>query len=185
MQFILYTSVIYNKAIASNDTNLIDNGVIILFIMNIDEAVYKFLQNMFPSWVEEGGTAPQERATAAARYARQAAAFVAVIAVCALAALACAVLPFWCGAARTAASHHGNGASRPGLVQQGWRTCLTLPRLVAGRWCKLRPFAVPGELAVVCRRDDGATRPSLCRGPVWQGQRRRQPPSRRLERAGR
>jgi len=53
LQFIIYTSVIYNKAIASNDTNLIANGVIILFIMDIDETVYEFLQNNFPSWVDK------------------------------------------------------------------------------------------------------------------------------------
>ena len=53
MQFILYTSIIYNKAIATNDTSLIANGVIILFIMDIDEAVYEFLQNNFPSWIDK------------------------------------------------------------------------------------------------------------------------------------
>ena len=53
LQFIVYTLVIYNKAIATNDTSLIGNGVIILFIMDIDEAVYDFLQNNFPSWIDK------------------------------------------------------------------------------------------------------------------------------------
>ena len=53
MQFIIYTSVIYNKAVASNDKNFIANGVIILFIMNIDETFYEFLQDNVLSWVDK------------------------------------------------------------------------------------------------------------------------------------
>ena len=35
------------------DINLIANGVIILFIMDIDETFYKFLQNNVLSWVDK------------------------------------------------------------------------------------------------------------------------------------
>ncbi|EJK50664.1 hypothetical protein THAOC_30297, partial [Thalassiosira oceanica] len=43
--FILYVSTIYNKTIATSNTDLIINSVAILFIMEIDERVYELIEN--------------------------------------------------------------------------------------------------------------------------------------------
>mmetsp|Transcript_32680 Transcript_32680/g.74122 ORF Transcript_32680/g.74122 Transcript_32680/m.74122 type:complete len:250 (+) Transcript_32680:3-752(+) len=43
--FILYVSAIYNKTIATSNTDLIINSVAILFIMEIDERVYELIEN--------------------------------------------------------------------------------------------------------------------------------------------
>jgi len=45
--FILYVSAIYNKTIATSNTDLIINSVAILFIMEIDERVYELIENTY------------------------------------------------------------------------------------------------------------------------------------------
>jgi len=50
--YIMYVSVVYNKAIATSDTEIIYNVVIILFAMEVDEAVYSVLKALNGKWVE-------------------------------------------------------------------------------------------------------------------------------------
>lgn len=49
----MFTSVLYNIAIASSNTDLIVNAVILLFINDLDEQFFSLLTSMFPNWVEE------------------------------------------------------------------------------------------------------------------------------------
>jgi len=51
--FTLFVSAIYNAAIATSDTEIIMNSVVILFICDIDECLYDILMVINPSWVEK------------------------------------------------------------------------------------------------------------------------------------
>ena len=51
LQYIIYTSAIYNKAIATSDTELIYNSVVFLFIMEMDKKI-DILDDDFSSWVD-------------------------------------------------------------------------------------------------------------------------------------
>merc|ERR1712127_586813 len=51
--FTLYVSVIYNRAIATSNTEIIINSVIILFITQLDEYFYGILMEANETWVEE------------------------------------------------------------------------------------------------------------------------------------
>lgn len=61
--FSTYVSIIYNMAIATNNTQIIANSVIILFICDLDELMYEIL-TLFPLWVKhmshEGKTESDE-----------------------------------------------------------------------------------------------------------------------------
>ena len=48
--FTLYASIIYNNAIATTNTDLIANAVIILFITDLDEMVLSILASTNPCW---------------------------------------------------------------------------------------------------------------------------------------
>ena len=63
--FTMFASTVYNMAIATTNTELIANAVIILFITDIDEMTYALLTTINPRWadseeIEEGGDASQE-----------------------------------------------------------------------------------------------------------------------------
>jgi len=45
--FTLFASIVYNKAIATTDTDLIANAVIILFITDLDEMAYSILVSIY------------------------------------------------------------------------------------------------------------------------------------------
>ena len=49
--FVLYTSTIYNKAIATSNTDIIVNAVIILFITDIDEFSFVIIEAINQKWV--------------------------------------------------------------------------------------------------------------------------------------
>ena len=48
--FTLFASIIYNNAIATTNTDLIANAVIILFITDLDEMVLSILASINPCW---------------------------------------------------------------------------------------------------------------------------------------
>jgi len=48
----LYTSAIYNKAIATSNTEVIANSVIIIFVTDVDELAYGILMLVNKCWVE-------------------------------------------------------------------------------------------------------------------------------------
>ena len=48
----VYTSVLYNRAIATTNTQLIVNAVILLFVTDLDEKVYELMLACKPQWVE-------------------------------------------------------------------------------------------------------------------------------------
>ena len=50
--FVLYVSTIYNAAIATSNTAIIENSVIILFIMDVDELFYGILVIINSGWVK-------------------------------------------------------------------------------------------------------------------------------------
>lgn len=50
--FVLFTTTIYNRAIATSNTEIIVNSVIILFICDLDEQIYGILLAISPSMVE-------------------------------------------------------------------------------------------------------------------------------------
>ncbi|KAL7549178.1 hypothetical protein ACHAWF_012449, partial [Thalassiosira exigua] len=56
--FTLYVSTLYNMAIATSNTQMIVNSVIILFIMDVDELIYEILVVCNPAWVKSLG--PQQ-----------------------------------------------------------------------------------------------------------------------------
>jgi len=58
--FTLYASTIYNEAIATNDTEIIENAVIILFISDIDEMALDTLGAIHSRWIDDGEDDDQE-----------------------------------------------------------------------------------------------------------------------------
>merc|ERR1711957_19510 len=50
--YTLYVSVIYNVAIATSNTEMIMNSVVIIFICDMDELVFDILMTINPGWVE-------------------------------------------------------------------------------------------------------------------------------------
>ena len=62
--FTLFASTIYNQAIATTNTELIANAVIILFITDVDEMLFDLLTVINPSWArvhfEQDVDAPRE-----------------------------------------------------------------------------------------------------------------------------
>ena len=52
-KFVVYATIIYNKAIAATNTALIENAVIILFVMEIDEQIFELIDNHYPSWIDK------------------------------------------------------------------------------------------------------------------------------------
>merc|ERR1719293_508889 len=50
--YILYVSAIYNRAIATSDTAIIYNAVIILFIMEIDEKIFAAIHVINNGWIK-------------------------------------------------------------------------------------------------------------------------------------
>jgi len=50
--YIIYASVIYNKTIATSNTELIYNGVIILFINEIDEKIFELIDANYAKWID-------------------------------------------------------------------------------------------------------------------------------------
>jgi hypothetical protein len=50
--FTLYVSTIYNKAIATSDTEIIINSVVILFICEVAELIFGILKSINPAWVD-------------------------------------------------------------------------------------------------------------------------------------
>jgi len=50
--FTFYVSAIYNNAIATSNTEMIVNSVVILFICDVDELTYDILVALNPGWVE-------------------------------------------------------------------------------------------------------------------------------------
>merc|ERR1712194_83714 len=53
--FVLYASTIYNNAIATTNTDLIANAVIILFVSDLDEMMFSILVVMNPKWLPKDG----------------------------------------------------------------------------------------------------------------------------------
>ena len=63
--FIMFASTVYNMAIATSNTDLVANAVIILFIVDIDEMMHSILVTMNPNWadnkeIEEDGDASKK-----------------------------------------------------------------------------------------------------------------------------
>merc|ERR1712194_275863 len=62
--FTVFASTVYNQAIATSNTDLIANAVIILFITDIDEMLYELLTVINPRWasvqIEQGCDTPRE-----------------------------------------------------------------------------------------------------------------------------
>jgi len=48
----IYVSMFYNKAIATTDTELIVNAVILLFVTDLDEQIFEVVIAVSPSWAE-------------------------------------------------------------------------------------------------------------------------------------
>jgi len=65
--YTVYASAIYNNAIATSNTELITNAVIILFIADIDEMAFAVVMTVGPVWsaIEEEGVDTNELVTAA------------------------------------------------------------------------------------------------------------------------
>ena len=49
----IFTSVVYNMALAASDTDLIMNAVILLFINDLDEKVLSIIQQVHPDWTTQ------------------------------------------------------------------------------------------------------------------------------------
>ena len=49
----LYTSIMYNMVIATSDTELVINAVVILFIMDLDEYFYSVLEANGSKWLDD------------------------------------------------------------------------------------------------------------------------------------
>ena len=49
----LFVSAIYNEAIATSNSELISNGVIILFITDLDEMIFDIVVTISPNWIQE------------------------------------------------------------------------------------------------------------------------------------
>lgn len=56
----IYTSAVYNRAIAMSSTELIVNAVILLFVNEIDEQIYNSIQVIAPKWTERIGEQADE-----------------------------------------------------------------------------------------------------------------------------
>merc|ERR1712194_683163 len=54
--FTLYASVIYNKAIATSNTEIVMNSVVILFICDVDELNFDILQTINANWTERASS---------------------------------------------------------------------------------------------------------------------------------
>merc|ERR1711935_1111022 len=54
--FVLYASTIYNNAIATTDTDLIANAVIILFVADLDEMMLSILVVIYPNLFPKDGS---------------------------------------------------------------------------------------------------------------------------------
>merc|ERR1712127_612868 len=50
--FAMFTSLVYNMALAESDTDLIMNAVILLFISDLDEQCLNILGKLAPLWIE-------------------------------------------------------------------------------------------------------------------------------------
>merc|ERR1712157_431844 len=61
----LFVSAIYNEAIATSNSELISNAVIILFITDLDEMIFDIVVTINPNWIkeEEGGDGNNEACT--------------------------------------------------------------------------------------------------------------------------
>lgn len=67
--FTFYASVIYNAAIASSNTEIIMNSVVIVFICDVDELFYDILLTINPDWVERSSfQAPKEAVLEGSRH---------------------------------------------------------------------------------------------------------------------
>ena len=69
----LFVSAIYNNAIATSNTGLITNAVIILFITDLDELVHDIVMTVNPDWaaLEEEGSENNNRVAAMEEKVRQ------------------------------------------------------------------------------------------------------------------
>merc|ERR1712194_187372 len=69
----LFVSAIYNNAIATSNTGLITNAVIILFITDLDELVHDIVMTVGPDWaaLEEEGSENNNRVAAMEEKVRQ------------------------------------------------------------------------------------------------------------------
>merc|ERR1719410_2791469 len=47
------SSVLYNKAIGTSDTEYFQNAAILLFLNEVDDKMYSLLKQMFPEWVSQ------------------------------------------------------------------------------------------------------------------------------------
>ena len=50
--FAIYCSFLYNRALAEKNTDLILNAVVLIFIMEMDNQIYKIFKKLFPKWTE-------------------------------------------------------------------------------------------------------------------------------------
>ena len=48
----IYTSIVYNPAVATMDTELIMNAVVLLFVSELDERFYEVVRAIHPQWLE-------------------------------------------------------------------------------------------------------------------------------------
>jgi len=48
----MVTSILYNKAICTSNTELLMNSAVLLFLNDLDEKIYSALEKMFPLWLE-------------------------------------------------------------------------------------------------------------------------------------
>ena len=66
----LFSSFVYNRALAEKNTDLIMNAVVLIFVMDIDDQIYMICEKSFPMWTKgvdkdikdkiEGGTCIEE-----------------------------------------------------------------------------------------------------------------------------
>jgi len=54
--FALFVTSIYNKAIATSNTSIIENAVIVLFVTDLDEMLFRVLMSINPRWVSKDET---------------------------------------------------------------------------------------------------------------------------------
>ena len=49
----IYTSIVYNNAVATTDTELIMNAVVLLFVSELDERFYEIVRAIKPKWLQD------------------------------------------------------------------------------------------------------------------------------------
>ena len=50
--FAIYSSFVYNRALAEKNTDLILNAVVLIFIMELDDQIHTIFKKLFPKWTK-------------------------------------------------------------------------------------------------------------------------------------